>query len=140
MLQVSGESLKVKLIANLQKQKAGPYWSCLFYWFFRISVILLRSCRMTHEELSRVSPLWRFNPAVCTTRTSFGIPRLQPGEECGITRGRSCYCRGASGSCRRGLHYHLDTQNPSPYTLTRKGKFLSPGKGVTSWKKPYCLK
>ena len=23
-----------------------------------------------------------------------GIPRLQPGKECGVTRGRSRYCRG----------------------------------------------
>ena len=35
-------------------KKAGSY-------MVLISVILLRSCRMTHEERSRVAQLWRFN-------------------------------------------------------------------------------
>ena len=36
----------------------GPAFLCKF----RISVILLRSCRMTLEELSRCALLWGINP------------------------------------------------------------------------------
>jgi len=37
-----------------------------------------------------------FNPA------RLGIPRLQPGEECGVTRGRERYYRGPPAPAGRG--------------------------------------
>src|SRR5271157_5448478 len=81
---------------------------CLGYWgIIPIMVNAFFMIKITPLFIINQKKFFANNAVVEDLIPRFGIPLLQPGEECDVTRGRSHYCMGASGSCRRGLHFFL---------------------------------